>query len=109
MRGISTDYRKLFEVNDILYKINRNKMEGPFKTIITKVEQGGLGHYIYHCDAHPDSFFNSAVGRTYFISKEEAQAELLKIKKANKKRNLLKEYERKLNKELDLENHIIIK
>ena len=36
-------------------------MEGPFKTIITSVEQSKLGHYIYHCDAHPDSFFNRAM------------------------------------------------
>ena len=109
MRGISTDYRQLFKVNDILYKINRNKVEGPFKTIITSVEQGGLGHYVYRCDAHPDSFYNRAIVRTYFISKEEAEAELEKIKKANKKRSLLKEYEAKLNKELGLENHLIIK
>lgn len=109
MRGVSADYRKLFNVNDIIYKINRNKMEGPFKTTITKVEQSILGHYIYHCDAHSDSFFNRSVGKTYFISKEEAETELSKIRKANEKRKLLKEYETKLNKELGLEDHIIIK
>ena len=109
MIKVNMDTRKLLEVNDVLYKINRKKGTGPIKVIITEVKHFGLGHYAYRYDSGNDSFFNRSIGKTFFMTKEEAEAEVLKIQKINKKRTMLKEYESKLNKELDLEDHIIIK
>ena len=98
---VSFDTRKLLEVNDVLYKINRKNGTGPVKVIVTEVKQFGLGHFAYRYDSGIDSFFNRSIGKTFFKTKEEAEAEVLKIQKINKKRMLLKEYEQQLNKELN--------
>ena len=103
------DTRKLFEINDVLYKINRQKIEGPTKVIITNVQQMDLGHYVYHHSGSKDAFFNRNIGHSLFKTKEEAEKELDKIRKCALKRKLMKEYELKLNKELGIENHFIIK
>lgn len=104
-----SDTRKLFEINDVLYKINRQKIEGPTKVIVTDVQQMDLGHYVYHHSGSKDAFFNRILGFTLFRTQEEAQQELNKIRKCATKRELMKEYELKLNKELGIENHFIIK
>ena len=109
MGNYNTDTRKLLEVNDILYKINRKNPTTPIKVVVTEVKQFGLGHYIYRYDSGYDSFFNRSIGKTFFKTKEEAEAEIVKIQKINKKKALLKEYEMKLNKRLKLNNHLIIK
>ena len=58
---------------------------------------------------HGGSYFNTAFGKTLFKTFEEAQIETHKRTAIKKKRELLKKYERKLNEELKLENHFIIK
>lgn len=108
---IELDTRKLCEENDILYKINRNKLQGPIEIIVKSVEHMDLGHYIYKytIDNNSYSFFNKAIGRTLFKTEEEAIKELEKLKKCSIKRRLMKKYEKKLNKELDIDNHIIVR
>lgn len=109
MGSVNVDTRKLLEVNDVVYKINSKKATGPVKIIITEVKRCGWGHFAYRYNRGTDSFFNRSIGKTYFKTEKEAKEELLRLQKINKKRTLLKEYEQKLNQELNLEDHIIIK
>lgn len=109
MGSVNVDTRKLLEVNDVVYKINSKKATGPVKIIITEVKRCGWGHFAYKYNQGTDSFFNRSIGKTYFKTEKEAKEELLRLQKINKKRTLLKEYEQKLNQELNLEDHIIIK
>ena len=104
------DTRKLCEVNDVLYKINRNGISGPTEVIVTSAKQISLGHYAYkHNENERYSFFHRNIGHSLFKTKEEAEKELDKIRKCALKRKLMKEYEAKLNKEIGIENHFIIK
>lgn len=104
------DTRKLCEVGDVLYKINRNSISGPTQVIVTSAKQTILGHYVYkHNKNERDSFFNRNIGHSLFKTKKEAEKELNRIEKCVLKRKLMKEYEIKLNKEMGIENHFIIK
>ena len=47
--------------------------------------------------------------KSCFKTKEEAEKEIQRRQNIVKKRQLLKEYERNLNKELGLEDHYIVK
>lgn len=67
-----------------------------------------FGHWYYR-DNKGRSYFNRYVGKSCFRTKEEAEQEMQKRKNIVKKRKLLKEYERKLNEELGIEDHYIIK
>lgn len=104
-----SDTRKLLEINDVLYKINRQKAEGPTRVVVTYVKQMEAGHYVYGHSGSENHFFNRVLGFTLFKTKEEAEKELDKIRKCALKRKLMKEYEAKLNKEMGIENHFIIK
>lgn len=104
--NFNRDYQ-LFEVGDVLYRINKNKLTGPFKITITEVVHHKLGHYTYHYGK--EWFFARKFCDTYFETEEEAKKELEKAKKIKNKKELLKAYEVKLNKELGLDNHIIVK
>lgn len=97
-------------VGDTLYKINKKDLDKePFKVIVTSAERMEMGHIVYHHNNSRESFYSKAVGRSLFKTKEEAIKELERLKKCKYKREMLKIYEAKLNKELELENHIIIK
>lgn len=69
---------------------------------------GTFGHWYYR-DNKGRSYFNRNIGKSCFRTKEEAEQEMRKRKNIVKKRKLLKEYERKLNEELGIEDHCIIK
>ena len=98
---------RLFNVGDVIYRINKNNLTGPFKTIITRVEHHALGHYTYHFGK--DYLFGRMFNKTYFKTQEEAMDALETATIIKRKRELLKEYEVKLNEELGLENHRIVK
>lgn len=100
---------QILNVGDILYKINRNKIDGPIEVTVISAERMSAGHIVYRYDNSRDSFFSRAIGHSLFRTKEEAINELEKIKKCKNKRAILKEYENELNKKLGLENHTIIK
>lgn len=105
----NNDFEKMLELGDVIYKINKNNTEKIVETKVTRVDRAEMGHYVYNCDATPDFFFNKAIGKTYFKTKEEAEFALKRKEKISKKRALLKEYETEVNKELGLTDHWVIK
>lgn len=98
---------KMCELGDTFYKISKNEI---IKITITNIRQNMFDTYIYSYDnIRSNYFFNKNIGITYFKTKEEAEQKLQEKEKITKKRKLLKEYERELNKKLDLKDHYIIK
>lgn len=102
MRYKDDRYIKLCEVGDTIYKISKNQI---VEIKITNIDC--FDEYIYYNGKN--SFFNREIGKFYFKTKEEAEKELKRKEKISEKRRLLKEYEKILNKKLNLENHIIFK
>ena len=90
---------------DSFYKISTKTYKEPQQIIIKEVKYHKLGHYSY-TDNFNKSHFNRHFGKTLFKTKEEAMKKLEELNKIVQKRNLLKEYELKLNKELGIENNI---
>jgi len=101
---IEDDKEVLFHEGDKLFRVGRDGIDEI--TIIKIVTYPN--HYVYK-DDHGHSFFNHTIGKSCFKTLEEAKKEVQKRENINKKRKLLKEYELKLNKELEIENHFIIK
>lgn len=98
------DYAKLCDVGDTFYRVCNDRIR---LITIAKVEKMTLGHYVYE-DNDGHSYFNRALTKSCFKTEEEAKNEIQRRKKIKEKRNLLKEYERKLNKELGLKDHFVI-
>lgn len=97
------DTTQLFNEGDVLYRVGRDGIDEV--TIIAV-------HHYPHCvykDDHGHSYFNHSISKSCFKTLEEAQKEQQKRENITKKRKMLKEYEIKLNYELGIENHFIIK
>lgn len=98
-------YIRFFEIGDKVYRVGKKQI---FSSKIINLNSSIDGYYIYYIE-DGDKFFNRNVGITYFKTKEEAEQKLQENQKISEKRRLLKEYEKELNKKLNLENHIIFK
>ena len=105
---------QLCKKGDKLYRVTKiNKSDDLYvePIVITLAEFTGStssGHWYYR-DNKSRFYFNRNIGKSCFKTQEEAEREIQKRKDIIKKRELLKEYERKLNKELNIEDHYIIK
>lgn len=98
---------KMCEIGDTLYRICKDRI---IETTVTNIRQNMFDTCIYDCDGRRSNyFFNKNIGSTYFKTKEEAEKKLQEKSKIIEKRRLLKEYERELNKKLDLKDHYIFK
>lgn len=97
------EFVKLCDVGDTLYKVYKDKMT---KITITEVKQ--LPHFVYK-DDKGTSYFNRTINRSCFKTIKEAEQALWRNQNIMEKRELLKEYERELNKKYGLEDHIIVR
>lgn len=95
---------QLCNVGDKLYRLRKN---GITEVIVEKIDH--YPHCVYRVSGDGESFFNRAFGRTLFKTFEEANLMIQKRNNIGRKRELLKEYERKLNEELNIKDHYIIK
>lgn len=91
------------KVGDVLYRVGKYGID---KITIIKIDH--YPHSVYR-DDHGHSYFDRTIHKSCFKTLEEAEKEVQKRKNIVKKRNKLKEYEIKLNQELGIENHFIIK
>lgn len=93
----------LCEVGDILYKVGKKGIK-----VITITDIRHYPHTVYEDDAGY-SYFNRSIIKSCFNTKEEAEKEVQRLYNIQEKRKRLKEYEEKLNQELGIVNHYIIK
>lgn len=115
MREKGNDTTQLCSVGDELYRISskyghRDELYIEH-IIITLAKFTGdpiFGHWYYR-DNKNRTYFNRNIKKSCYKTKDEAEEELLKRKNIMKKHDLLKEYEKKLNKELNIDDHYIIK
>lgn len=98
-------YIKQCQVGDRYYRIIKDTI---IPIQITKINRYELGHYVYEDDSK-NHHLGQAFGKSLFKTKEECEEELRKRKCIKDKRKLLKEYEEKLNEELNIKGHYIIK
>ncbi len=98
------DFVKICEVGDTFYKI---KKDGTLKQI-TIVEVLDYGHFVYR-DNEKNTYFNRTIRKSCFRTKQEAEEAVWKMRDIAEKRELLKEYERELNKKYGLGDHTIVK
>lgn len=113
MENSVDDKTQLFEKDDIVYKVTKIFKSDKYfvetvKITLSEFTGGTFGHWYYR-DNRGHSIFNRNVGKTYFKTKEKAEQEIQRKINVTKKRELLKEYERKLNEKLDLKDNYIIK
>lgn len=102
------DTMELCKVGDSFYRIVKPK-KGDFSIRqITITELFHYPHCVYRDDAN-NTYFNRNIQTSLFKTKEEAMQEMKKRKLITKKKELLKEYEVKLNEEFGITNHFIIK
>lgn len=94
---------ELCNEGDVMYKVCKTGVD---KIIITKIEHHP--HCVYR-DNRGNHYFNRNINTSCFKTLEEAEKEFTKRELITKKRKMLKEYEEKLNNELGIENHFIIK
>lgn len=91
-------------VGDTVYRLSKN---GIMETKVIAIDH--YPHAVYRLEGWPESYFDRAFGKTLFLTMEDANNAIrIKINIA-KKRELLKEYERKLNVELNIGDHFIVK
>ena len=98
------DCNRVLNKGDQLFRVGRDGIE-----VVTIMK---INNYISHCvykDDRGHSFYNHSVGKNYFLTREEAEEEVQKRENVVKKRRMLKEYEMKLNEELGIKNHFIVK
>ena len=87
------DTRKLCEVNDVLYKINRNGISGPTEVIVTSAKQMSLGHYAYkHNENERYSFINFLFKAHFLILSNSFSASSFVLNKEYPMFLLKKEY-----------------
>lgn len=97
------DYEQLCEVGDILYRVCKNQI-----STIKIVDIVHYPHCVYRAD-NGNSYFNRAFGKTLFKTQEEASKSVHRSQYISEKRDLMRKYERELNKKFGLEDHFIIK
>lgn len=102
-RNTVNEYVQLHQVGEFLYKVSRDKIT---KIMITEVRK--YPHIVYR-DNNNVSYFNRSIVKSCFKTYEEAEQEIDRQRRIKKKREMLKEYERKLNEELNITNHLIVK
>ena len=107
------DNVQLCEVGDKFYRVCKiyKKQEWYLdKITIVEVKQttGRFSHWYYH-DDKGRSYFNRNIRSSCYKTQEEGEKEIQRRKNIIKKRELLKNYEQILNKELDIGEHYIIK
>lgn len=102
------DKEPLCKVGDILYGISNN-------CVITYVIKE-VSLYSTHCAYTLQTItgtkrhcFNRTFGKSVFCTYEEAEKEIDRRKRIAKKRELMKDYEQKLNNELGIIDHFIVK
>ena len=91
------------KVGDVLYRVGKYGIDK-----ITIIAIDHYPHSVYR-DDHGHSYFDRTIHKSCFKTLEEAEKEVQKRKNIVEKRNKLKEYEIKLNQELGIENHFIVK
>lgn len=95
---------QLLNVKDVIYRVGKD-----FIDEVTVMEiKDYSSHYVYK-DDHGHSFYNRNMGKQYFRTREEAEAEVHQREMITKKRRMLRDYELKLNTELGIKNHFVIK
>lgn len=100
--------QELCRVGDKLYKILKDN-------VVLELDVIDIKHYphsVYFTKdskGYATSCFNRAFGRNIFKTKEDAEAMLRKKQLIIKKRELLRDYETKLNEGLGLGDHSLIK
>lgn len=99
------DEEQICDVGDEFYVCDKNGIIR--KVVITKAERMSLGHYVY--TANGRSYFKRNFGDIIFKDLMECKRVYARKFRIKEKRRILKEYELKLNEELDLPNHYIIK
>lgn len=92
------------KVGDTVYRLSKNGIMG---TKVIAIDH--YPHAVYRLEGWPESYFDRAFGKTLFLTMEEANSAIRTKANIAKKRELLKEYERKLNAELNIGNHFIVK
>lgn len=98
------DTEELCKEGDTLYRLSKN---GIAEVTVLKIEH--YPHSVYKLSGGRDSCFNRAFGKTIFKTYEEANRARHIKSDIIKKREMLKEYETKLNEQLGLGDHRIIK
>lgn len=96
---------KVCEVGDVFYRVIKGEIT---QVTITRAEKMQLGHYVYR-DSSGRTIFNRNFGEYIFKTKEEAEKYLKRKEAIAKKKEMLKEYEDKLNQELGIGKHYFIK
>ena len=97
---------KLCKKGDVLYRVNCRSHYIDKITIMEVLEYST--HFIYK-DDHGHSYSNSNLMKNCFKTMQEAEEEVHQRKNIRTKRELLKNYEIKLNNELGIKNNFIIK
>lgn len=93
------------KVGDVYYRVIKGLI---LEVVITKVEQMKLGHYVYK-DNTGRTYFNRNFGNYIFKTREEAEKSFKRKEAIAKKKEMLKEYEDKLNQQLGITRHYFIK
>ena len=65
-------------------------------------------HWVYHDDKNR-YYFNSSLNISCFKTEKEAKDEIQRRYNIKKKRQLLREYEKELNKKFNMKDHYIVK
>ena len=110
------DVTQLCKVGDTLYRVSKLSKDGRFYVepiTITKAEfiagfSDYNGHWCYR-DNKNRSYFNRNIRSSCYKTKEDAEKEIVRRNNIVLKRKMLKSYERKLNEELNIGDHYIIK
>ena len=105
MRYNEKTHIKQCEKNDVYYRIKKEEI---IPITIVEITHHSFGHYTYN-DNLGDYHTGRDFGRSLFKTTEECKEELRRRHNIKEKRKLMKEYERKLNEELNLGDHYIVK
>lgn len=98
------DTVKLYDIGDKLYRVGKYGID-----LITIIDIQQYPHYVYR-DDKGHSYFNHNIVKSCFRTMKEAEEEIRNRTLIAKKKQMLKEYERKLNKELNIsKEHYIVK
>ena len=109
----NNDKIQLCQTGDQLYRVTKvfksdDFYVEPIKITLAEFVGNAFGHWYYR-DHKGRSYFNRNIRSSCFKTQEEAEKEIQRRKNIIKKRELLKNYEQILNKELDIGEHCIIK
>ena len=108
------DKIQLCEIGDNLFRVSKMYKSDELYVepiVITVAEFTGgpsFGHWYYR-DNKGRSYFNRNINKSCFKTEEEAKQEIIRRNNVLLKRKMLKSYERKLNEELNIGDHYIVK